>query len=73
MQTDSGDSLDTMETAAWLILDVVEYMRQETTTRLDQNFRVGLRKKISRQLRQQEGKGDPMKIVNKISRLMDGK
>ena len=72
--TASGDSTVAMiESAAWLQLDLADYLRMpRPMSIIDKQERESLRKRISRQLKQQENSGDPLHIAATIRHLMEG-
>ena len=64
--------IDAVEAAAWLQLDVADYLRlPKTAATNDRMGRDVLRRKITRQLANQEAVGDPLKIVSRLRKLME--
>ena len=62
---------DAVETAAWLMLDVADLLRQSKTSSMTERaIQTGLQSKINRQLTQLEHDGDPMVIVRRIRKLL---
>lgn len=62
-----------LESAAWLQLDLADYLRMPRPMSIvDKRGREALRKRISRQLKQQEYAGDPLRVVATIRRFMVG-
>ena len=65
--------IDRIESAAWMLLDVADYLRQRPHARPgDRPAHTALRVKIMRQLRQQEKAGDPLGIVAQAEQLLKG-
>lgn len=65
--------IDRIESAAWMLLDVADYLRQQPKARpSDKPVCNALRVKIMRQLRQQEKAGDPLGIVAQAEQLLKG-
>lgn len=72
--SDASGMADIIESAAWLQLDVADFLRMPNPTTLsDKRGREALRRRISRQLDKQERAGDPLEIAAIIARLMDPK
>lgn len=62
-----------LESTAWLQLDLADYLRMPRPMSIvDKRGREALRKRISRQLKQQEYAGDPLRVVATIRRFMVG-
>ena len=62
---------ETIEFAAWLLMDVVDCLRQpQTTSVTEKAIQAGLRSRINRQLKRQESRGDPFDIVTAVRGLL---
>ena len=71
MPIDANLSPNTIESAASLLLDVADYLRQpEAPNPVEQVVRTRLRRKIYRQLQSQEEKGDPLQITETVREMM---
>ena len=65
--------VDVIESAAWLLLDVGDYLRGPALQNpVEKAVRSALRTKIVRQLRQQEQAGDPLDVVTNIRDMLAG-
>ena len=65
--------IDAIESFAWLLLDVAEYLRQPPSpSPADKTIRTALRARIMRELRRHERTGDPLVLSEKIRELMIG-
>ena len=71
-ETLSGEQLaELIESAAWLQLDVADYLRlSQSDNQVERQGRDVLKRKVIRQLRQHEQEGDPLEIVTKIRPLL---
>ena len=66
-----ADDMDKIESAAWLLLDVAEYLREPPAINpVDKRMRSTLASKIMRQLTQEERNGDLLGITATIRDLM---
>ena len=65
--------LDAIESAAWLLLDVTELLREsEPNTLSAKAIHSRLRSKINNQLRCCEEQGDPLEMVKKVRQMLEG-
>ncbi len=72
LNTPLHEQLDTIESAGFLLLDVVDMLRQEATNEpAERALQNGLRAKIKKQLRHQEKHGDPLQIVEMMQELLE--
>ena len=62
---------ETFELAAWLLLDVADYLRQpQTTSVTEKAMQAGLRRRINKQLTRQKQAGDPLDIVETVRAMV---
>ena len=70
--TTLNEQIDTVESAGWLILDVVDLLRQNTTyNHAEKALQSNLRAKVAKALRRQERDGDPLNIVEMMQELLE--
>ena len=62
---------EAIELAAYLLLDVADYLRQPQTTSVTVNaMQAGLRKLINKQVTRQKQAGDPLDIVETVRTMV---
>jgi hypothetical protein len=60
-----------MESTAWLLLDVADYLRQPAgVSPIDTRMRASLRSKIMTQLNREERAGDPLRVTSRIRNIV---
>ncbi|MAE65498.1 MAG: hypothetical protein CMJ18_14605 [Phycisphaeraceae bacterium] len=60
-----------MESAAWLLLDLADFMRQSKSSSVSEKaIQARLRTRINEQIRNQESTGDPLDLVETVRRLL---
>ena len=69
-----ANSMDKIESAAWMLLDVAEYLGQPPAINpVDKRMRSVLVRKIMRQLAKEERNGDLLGLVANIRKLIKAK
>ncbi len=63
--------LHAVESAAWLLLDLADFMRQSKSSSVSEKaIQARLRTRINEQIRNQESTGDPLDLVETVRRLL---
>jgi len=63
--------VERMESTAWLLLDVADYLRQPLgASPVDMRMRATLRSKIMTQLNREERAGDPLRVTSRIRNIV---